>query len=62
MSIESVDIKGNLETVSNLSKLGMRCVDMSWDEFIPTLLEDLFEHIQRLVDDYAVARDAEDKS
>ena len=56
-NIEEVDIKGTLETISNLSLLGMMCIDLKEHRFISTLIEDIYDHSQRLVDDYAVVRD-----
>lgn len=58
-TIDDIDIRGNLETISNLALVGMMCVDLGKHMFIPTILEVLYEHIQRLVDEYAVAREEE---
>ena len=53
MEIDSLDVRGNLETISNLSLIGMFLLDQGKLEFIPTLLEDIYEHSQRLTMDYA---------
>ena len=57
--IEDIDIRGNLETISNLALIGMMCIDLGKHNFIPTILEDIYEHSQRLVDEYAVIREKE---
>ena len=53
MDIDNVDIKGSLETISNLALIGMMCIDLSKTQFIPTILEDIYEHSQRLTMEYA---------
>ena len=55
--IASIDIKGNLETIEHLAQIGMLLIDLGKNEHIPTVLEDLQEHIQRLVLEYAVVEE-----
>lgn len=61
MNIDDIDIRGSLETISNLALLGMMCVDQGKRQFIPTLLEDIFEHSQRLTEEYAVEEGKDDR-
>jgi len=56
--IDDIDISGNLETISNLSRIGMLLIQLGKQEYIPTILDDVYEHSQRLVDEYAVVREA----
>jgi len=58
MDAIDTDIKGNLETISNLALIGIYLIDQDKKGFIPTLLEDIFEHSQRLVDDYAIVKES----
>lgn len=57
--IEDIDISGNLETISNLARIGMLLIELGKHELIPTVLEDVYEHSQRLVDEYAVVKEKE---
>ena len=60
--LDNVDIRGNLETIAHLAQVGMIMIDLGKNEHIPTILEDLQEHIQRLVLDYAVVEDEDANS
>ena len=51
--IDSLDIKGNLETIEHLAQIGQLLIDQNRQEHIPTILEDIFEHAQRLTLEYA---------
>lgn len=53
MQIDEVDVKGSLETIKNLAAIGMILIDLGKLEYIPTILEDVYEHSQRLTIDYA---------
>jgi len=53
MDLDVIDIRGNLETIKNLAAIGMVMIDLGKTEFIPTILEDLYEHSQRLTLEYA---------
>lgn len=52
--LDRVDIKGNLETIEHLAQIGQLLIDLEKDEHIPTILEDIHEHSQRLTLEYAV--------
>ena len=56
-SVEDIDIRGNLETLEHLAQIGMMLIDLGKHEHIATILEDMQEHIQRLVLEYAVAEE-----
>ena len=58
--IDTVDIRGSLETVANLALLGIMCINLGEYRFIPTLLEDICEHSQRLTLEYAATKEKED--
>lgn len=51
--IDKEDIRGYLETISHLAAIGMILIDLSKEEHIPTILEEIFEHSQRLTLEYA---------
>ena len=51
--IDELDVRGNLETIEHLARIGMLLIDLNKLEHIPTILEDIFEHSQRLVLEYA---------
>ena len=53
-SLDIVDIGGNLETISNLALIGIILIQVGKVDLIPTILEDLMGHIQRLTLEYAV--------
>ena len=52
--IDKVDVKGNLETIEHLAQIGQLLIDLERYEHIPTVLEDICEHSQRLTLEYAV--------
>ena len=52
--LDNTDIKGNLETIKHLAQIGMMLIDLSKDEHLPTILEEIYEHAQRLTLEYAV--------
>lgn len=54
IDIDKIDVKGNLETIAHLAEIGMLLVDLDKMQHIPTILEDVLEHSQRLVLEYAV--------
>ena len=53
-----VDNSGNLETIMNLSAIGILLLNLGKIDLIPTILEDIYEHSQRLTLEYAVRKDA----
>jgi len=53
MEIDVIDVKGNLESIRNLADIGMMMIDLNKLQYVPTLLEDIMEHAQRLVIEYA---------
>ena len=55
--IEDIDIAGSLETIEHLAQIGQRLVKQDRKEHIPTILEDIYEHAQRLAFEYAVAEE-----
>ena len=55
--IDNIDIKGNLETIEHLAQIGQLLIDLGKQEHIPTVLEDICEHSQRLTLEYAVKGD-----
>jgi len=55
--IDGIDIRGNLETIEHLAQIGMMLIDLSRREHIPTILEDIYEHAQRLTFEYAAKED-----
>ncbi len=52
-----VDIEGNLETIEHLAQMGQLLSRLGLWHHIPTILEIIQEHIQRLVLEYAVVED-----
>lgn len=52
--IDDIDIKGSLETIEHLAQIGQLLIDQNRHEHIPTILEDIWEHSQRLTLEYAV--------
>jgi len=52
--INDIDIGGNLETIAHLAMIGMILINLNKQEHIPTILEDIYEHAQRLTFEYAV--------
>jgi hypothetical protein len=56
-TVEDIDIKGNLETIEHLAQIGQLLVEQDRKEHIPTILEDIYEHSQRLTFEYAVAEE-----
>lgn len=60
LSIESIDIRGNLETIEHLAQIGMLMIDQNYPQHIPTILEDICEHSQRLTLEYAVVQEEKD--
>lgn len=57
VGVERTDVRGSLETVEHLAQIGIIMIDMNLFQHIPTILEDMLEHIQRLVLEYAVVED-----
>ncbi len=53
-TIDKVDVAGNLETIEHLAQIGQLLVEQELYQHIPTILEDIFEHSQRLTLEYAV--------
>jgi len=51
------DIEGYLETIANLAQVGRILIADGEAGFIPTILEDICEHSERLVWDYAVVKE-----
>ena len=52
------DIRGSLESIKNLAATGMLLIDMSKTELLPTILEDLLEHSQRLTLEYSTVEES----
>ena len=57
--IDIADVRGSLETIANFALLGIMCINLGEYRFIPTLLEDICKHSQRLTLEYAVAKEEE---
>lgn len=55
--LDNADIKGHLETIEHLAQIGQFLIDHEKNEHIPTILEDICAHSQRLTLEYAVAEE-----
>jgi len=53
-TLDKIDIKGTLETIEHLAQIGQLLMDLERHEYMPTILEDIGEHSQRLMLEYAV--------
>jgi len=56
-AIDKVDIAGNLETIEHLAQIGQLLIEQNRNEHVPTILEDIFEHSQRLTLEYATVEE-----
>jgi len=56
-SIDFIDIRGHLETIGHLAQIGIIMIDLSFEQHIPTILEDICAHSERLTLEYAVKED-----
>ena len=55
--IDDIDVGGNLETIEHLAQIGQLLIHLELYEHIPTILEVIHEHAQRLTLEYAVAEE-----
>jgi len=60
LEIDNIDIKGNLETIEHLAQIGIMLIILSKREHIPTILELIHEHAQRLALEYATKGETDD--
>ena len=50
--LDNIDVSGTLETIEHLAQIGQMLVVQGNHIHMPTILEDIFEHAQRLTLEY----------
>ncbi len=55
--IDREDVGGYLESIRSLATIGIILIQLGKVNLIPTILEEISEHSQRLTLDYAVAEE-----